>query len=267
MSESTKNWSPRAKKALALAVEETHRFNHTYLGVEHLLLGLAREGEGVAAKALGNLGIDTARLREAFVSIIGLGGQPVSGEPPVTPRLQQVFNLAAQEAWVRHSSVGTEHLLLVLAAPGPPGLVAQRILEIAGVDLAKIRPEIMRLTTSISSAGRTRDNVVTCRVDNGTLSALDALVEAGVYDTRSEAAARLILAGIEANLPLLETVNDAVAKIRKVREEAQAAAADWKQPVRSFDAPLPNARRPDSAAPTQTGGDTPREAAQTTAQE
>jgi ATP-dependent Clp protease ATP-binding subunit ClpA len=261
MSDPIKNLSPRAKKALALAEEEARRFNHTYLGVEHLLLGLAREGDGIAAKALVNLGVDTARLREAFVSIIGLGGQPVSGAPPVTPRLQQVFDLAAQEAQVRHSTVGTEHLLLVLAVPGPPGLVAQRILEIAGVDLAKIRPEITRLTAQSSGAGRTRDNVVTCRVDDRTLAALDALVETGVYDTRSEAAARLIVAGIEANQPLLEKVNAAVAKIRQVREEAQAATADWKLPVRAFDGPLPTGRETESAAPEPSESGTEREAA------
>lgn len=251
MSDPTANFSPRAKKALSMALEEARRFYHSYLGVEHLLLGLARESDGVAAKVLLNLGVDATRLREAFVSIIGLGGQPVSGELPPTPRLHQVFDLAAQEAKVRNVNIGTEHLLLVLTAPGPPGLVAQRILEIAGVDPAQVRSEttreLTRLSARQSGAGRARDNVVTCRVDDQLLGALDALVEAGVYNTRSEAAARLILAGIEANQELLTKVYAAVAEIRKVRQAAQAATQEWTLPERLFDAPIPAQREAETA--------------------
>ena len=257
MSDHTANFSPRAKKALGLAAEEAHRFNHTYLGVEHLLLGLARESDVVAARVLLNLGVDATRLREAFVSIIGLGGQPVSGEPPVTPRLQQVFDLATQEAKVRNVNVGAEHLLLVLTAPGPPGLVAQRILEIAGVDTAQVRSEITRELTRLSArlggAGRARDNVVTCRVDDQVLGALDALVEAGVYTTRSEAAARLILAGIEANQEMLAKVYAAVLEIRKVRHAAQAATQEWTLPERRFDAPIPAQREAEAATKERKG--------------
>ena len=294
MHDATANFSPRAKKAVALAAEEARRFNHAYLGVEHLLLGLARESDGVAARALANLGVDTPRLREAFAGIISLGDRPVTGEPLVTPRLLRVFELAAKEARASNTSVGTEHLLLALTLPAEqpagaedlelesltgetaagvasaaglhlpplaPGRIAQRLLEAAGIDLLQLRLEVFRMYTRMSGAGQARDHVVTCRVDDRTLGAIDALVEAGVYNTRSEAAARLILAGIEASQPLLAKVQTAVAEIRKVRQEAQAAAQEWTLPERRFDTPLP-ARRGVAIAPEEgKGAGTPSDVA------
>ena len=92
---------------------------------------------------------------------------------------------------------------------------------------------------------RSRDNVVTCRVDDVTLSALDSLVEAGVYTTRSEAAARLILAGIQANQPLFKRVHEAVAEIRRVREETQTLVRMWDSGEGSPPAPeAPKRRKP-----------------------
>src|SRR3982751_1948865 len=79
-------FTERARKVLQLAQEEAQRFNHNYIGTEHLLLGLVREGEGVAAKVLANLGVDLERVRSAVEYIIGRGGQAVVGDIGLTPR-------------------------------------------------------------------------------------------------------------------------------------------------------------------------------------
>jgi hypothetical protein len=112
------------------------------------------------------------------------------------------------------------------------------LLDDLGIDLEAVRRQVLEVVArpGVATTGksptviRTRDNVVTCRVDDRALAALDALVEAGVYSTRSEAAARLILAGIEANGPLLEKVYANVAEIRRIREQTQHLTRDWSKP-------------------------------------
>ncbi len=231
--------SPRAKKVLALALDEARRFNHAYVGNEHLLIGLARESEGVAAKALVRVGVDAPRLREALLFHTTPGDHPVEGEPPLTPRLERVLALAGEEALARKSPlIGTEHLLLALLRQDErreAGWIALLMLETAGAQPEQVRSAVLEeclraevLARSLSVSG-TRDSVVTCRVDQRALETLDALVEAGVYTTRSEAAARLIRAGIEANQPLLVKVFAAVAEIRRVRGETQALTQTWKE--------------------------------------
>jgi ATP-dependent Clp protease ATP-binding subunit ClpA len=142
-----------------------------------------------------------------------------------------VIDLAVEEAGaLGHSYVGTEHLLLALTHTGDhvlEGAVAVGLLQGLGVDPAQVRVRVMQTLMGAAGSARTRDNVVTCRVDDRTLAALDAMVEVGVYTTRSEAAARLIVAGIEANQPLLEKVYAAAAQIRRVREDAQKPTQVW----------------------------------------
>jgi ATP-dependent Clp protease ATP-binding subunit ClpA len=142
-----------------------------------------------------------------------------------------MIDLAVEEARaLGHIYVGTEHLLLALTHTddrGLEGAIAIRILQGLGVDPAQVRVRVMQVLMGATGTARTRDNVVTCRVDDRTLAALDAMVEVGVYTTRSEAAARLIVAGIEANQPLLEKVYAAAAQIRCVREDAQKLTKGW----------------------------------------
>src|SRR2546423_1807718 len=125
----------RAKRVLALAQDEAIRFNHNYIGVEHLLLGLVREGEGVAARALDSLGVELAKVRIAVEFIIGRGDSTSSpSEITLTPRVKKVIELAIDEARkLGHSHVGTEHLLLGIVREG--GSVATGVLESLGLSL------------------------------------------------------------------------------------------------------------------------------------
>jgi len=91
-------FTDRARKVLTLAQDEAQRFNHNYIGTEHLLLGLVREGEGVAAKVLENLNVELAKVRRAVELIIGRGERPVVGEIGLTPRAKKVIELAIDEA-------------------------------------------------------------------------------------------------------------------------------------------------------------------------
>ncbi|GER89143.1 hypothetical protein KDW_33050 [Dictyobacter vulcani] len=106
-------FTERARKVLSLAQEEAQRFQHNYIGTEHLLLGLVREGEGVAAKVLANLGVELNKVRSAVEFIIGRGDRIVLGEIGLTPRAKKVIELAVDEARrLNHHYIGTEHLLL-----------------------------------------------------------------------------------------------------------------------------------------------------------
>src|SRR6266581_9462747 len=118
-------FTERARKVLMLAQEEAQRFNHNYIGTENLLLGLVREGEGVAAKVLGNLGVELNQVREAVEAMIGRGDRIVLGEIGLTPRAKKVIELAVDEAHrLNHHYIGTEHLLLGLVREGE-GIAAQ----------------------------------------------------------------------------------------------------------------------------------------------
>ena len=163
--------------------------------------------------------------------VVARGEGPVPDDPALLPRAQRMIDLAVEEAdALGHRYVGTEHLLLALTHTGDRGLegaIAIGILQGLGVDPAQVRVRVMQVLMGATGTARTRDNVVTCRVDDRTLAALDALVEVGVHTTRSEAAARLIVAGIEASQPLLEKVYAAAAQIRRVREDTRTLAQPW----------------------------------------
>src|SRR5436190_1579218 len=127
-------FTERARKVLTLAQEEATRFNHNYIGTEHLLLGLVREGEGVAAKVLSNLGVELNRVRSAVEFIIGRGDRMIVGEIGLTPRAKKVIELAVDEARrLGHHYIGTEHLLLGLVRQGKVDPVVGRLTEIERV--------------------------------------------------------------------------------------------------------------------------------------
>lgn len=132
-------FNDRAKRVLALAQDEAIRFNHDYIGVEHLLLGLIREGEGVAARTLDKLGVDLSKTRTA-VRTATPPGDSTPGDITLTPRMKKVVELAIDEAKrLGHSHIGTEHLLLALAREGES--VASSILTSFGVAMEKVRQE------------------------------------------------------------------------------------------------------------------------------
>ncbi len=144
-------FTERARRVLTLAQEEAQRFNHNYIGTEHLLLGLVREGDGVAAKVLSNLGVELAKVRSAVEFIIGRGDRAVLGEIGLTPRAKKVIELAVDEARrLNHHYIGTEHLLLGLVREGEG--IAAGVLESLGVNLERVRAETTRI---LSQSGPT----------------------------------------------------------------------------------------------------------------
>src|SRR5947207_2524523 len=148
-------FTERARKVLQLAQEEAQRFNHNYIGTEHLLLGLVREGEGVAAKVLANLGVELNKVRSAVEFIIGRGDRIVLGEIGLTPRAKKVIELAVDEARrLNHHYIGTEHLLLGLVREGEG--IAAGVLESLGVNLEKVRTQTIQVLSQ-SGAPHERD--------------------------------------------------------------------------------------------------------------
>ena len=137
-------FTERARRVLTLAQEEAQRFNHNYIGTEHLLLGLVREGDGVAAKVLANLGVELSKVRSAVEFIIGRGDRAVLGEIGLTPRAKKVIELAVDEARrLNHHYIGTEHVLLGLVREGEG--IAAGVLESLGVNLERVRAETTRV--------------------------------------------------------------------------------------------------------------------------
>jgi ATP-dependent Clp protease ATP-binding subunit ClpC len=149
-------FTDRARKVLTLAQDEAQRFNHNYIGTEHILLGLVREGEGVAARVLENMNVELAKVRTAVEFIIGRGDRPVVGEVGLTPRAKRVIELAIDEARrLGHNYIGTEHLLLGLVREGEG--IAAGVLESLGVNLDKVRHEVIRVLSQSSSAGPSQE--------------------------------------------------------------------------------------------------------------
>ncbi len=141
-------FTERARKVIVYAKEEARRFNHDYIGTEHLLLGLIREGEGVAAAVLQKLGLDLETIRIEVEKLVQPGPQTqVLGDIPFTPRSKKALELSAEEARaLGHNYIGTEHLLLGLVKEGEG--MAYRVLLNLGLDLGKLRNEVMELLGS-----------------------------------------------------------------------------------------------------------------------
>jgi ATP-dependent Clp protease ATP-binding subunit ClpC len=137
------NFTPRAQQVLALARKEADRFNHNYVGTEHILLGLINLGQGVAVNVLQKMGLDLDTVREAVEKQVGTGPQTKSNTNiPYTPRVKKVLALAGKEAKaLNHSYVGTEHILLGLLREGEG--VAARVLKSLEVDIERCRNEIL----------------------------------------------------------------------------------------------------------------------------
>jgi uncharacterized damage-inducible protein DinB len=159
-------FTERARKTLQLAQEEAQHFNHNYIGTEHILLGLVREGDGVAARVLNNLGIELNKVRSAVEFIIGRGDRMVMGEIGLTPRAKHAIELAVDEARrLNHHYIGTEHLLLGLVREGEG--IAAGVLESLGVSLENVRAQVISVLHSSSgyaanpTAGVTEEKTTT----------------------------------------------------------------------------------------------------------
>ncbi|MFZ9292424.1 MAG: Clp protease N-terminal domain-containing protein, partial [Ilumatobacteraceae bacterium] len=137
-------FTDRARRVVVLAQEEARLLNHSYIGTEHILLGLIHEGEGVAAKGLEALGISLEAVRAQVEEIIGQGGSSPSGHIPFTPRAKKVLELSLREALqLGHNYIGTEHILLGLIREGE-GVAAQVLVKL-GADLSRVRQQVIQL--------------------------------------------------------------------------------------------------------------------------
>lgn len=159
-------FTERAKQVMLLAEDEAKRLNHGYVGTEHLLLGLVRENQGVAARALAEVNVNFSQVQSEIEKIIGRGEQNVDGKLGFTPRSKKVLNLALDEArQLGHNYIGTEHLLLGLIREGEG--VAARVLKELGADLEVVRRTVIKLlggpepTTGAGSGKRNHTNTPT----------------------------------------------------------------------------------------------------------
>jgi ATP-dependent Clp protease ATP-binding subunit ClpC len=137
-------FTDRARRVVVLAQEEARVLNHNYIGTEHILLGLLREGDGVAAKALESLGLHLEAVRQQVEQIIGKGQQVPAGHIPFTPRAKKVLELSLREALqLGHDYIGTEHILLGLLSEGE-GVAAQVLVRL-GADLKRVRQQVIQV--------------------------------------------------------------------------------------------------------------------------
>ena len=143
-------FTDRARRVVVHAQEEARMLNHNYIGTEHLLLGLIREGGGVGAKALESLGISLEAVRQQVEEIIGQGQQTPSGHIPFTARAKKVLELSLREAKeLGHPYIGTEHIVLALIREGE-GVAAQVLISV-GADLERVREQVIQLLASYRS--------------------------------------------------------------------------------------------------------------------
>ena len=148
-------YTDRARRVIVLSQEEARRLDHTWIGTEHLLLGLIGERTGIAAKVLQALGVELDGARDEVEQIIGRGSttHPESGHIPFTPRTKKVLEMAPHEsAQLGHNYIGTEHLLLALVREGD-GVGAQ-ILSRSGIDVARALEQVTQLMRGAPAEGR-----------------------------------------------------------------------------------------------------------------
>ena len=144
-------FTERTRKVLSFAQQEAQHLQHNFVGTEHLLLALVREGEGIAAKSLKNLGVvDMAQIRSLVETFVKPGEKEVNGEIGMTKRAKKVMELAVDEARrLNHHYIGTEHLLLGLLREGEG--VGAKVLEKLNINLVQARTEVVRILTNLDA--------------------------------------------------------------------------------------------------------------------
>jgi ATP-dependent Clp protease ATP-binding subunit ClpC len=148
-------FTDRARRVVVLAQEEARMLQHNYIGTEHILLGLVRERDGVAAKALASLNIGLDAVRREVEEIIGQGQAAPTGHIPFTPRAKKVLELSLREALqLGHNYIGTEHILLGLIREGEG--VAAQVLQKLGADLNRVRQTVIQLLSGYTAGAGAR---------------------------------------------------------------------------------------------------------------
>jgi len=211
-------FTSRARAIIVLAQVESRALNHTYIGTEHILLGLIHEGEGVAAEALKSLDISLEAVRQQVEEIIGTGKQPraPSGHIPFTPRAKKVLELSLREALqLGHNYIGTEHILLGLIREGD-GVAAQVLVQ-QGADHDRVRAQVIHLLVA-------RESAEPVRVSEPRLGRLLRPSTIG--------AARVSMAGDVGLLDALEAIGDRLAAIEArlgITSRRERSRADLEQ--------------------------------------
>ena len=173
-------FSERARRVLTFAQEEAQHLNHNYIGTEHILLGLVREEEGMAARVLSSLGANLGKVRSAVEFIIGRGEKQATSETGLTIRAKKVIELAIDEARnLGHNYIGTEHLLLGLLREGEG--VAAGVLDSFGITVERVRAEVSRLSQSAAKSRTGRSPSRTPNLDQVGID-LTAAARAGRLD-------------------------------------------------------------------------------------
>jgi Clp amino terminal domain, pathogenicity island component len=172
-------FTDRARRVVVLAQEEARGLNHDYIGTEHILLGLIHEREGVAARALTELGISLEGARAQVVAEIGHGKQAPGGHIPFTPRAKKVLELSLREALqLGHNYIGTEHILLGLIREGEG--VAAQVLVTLGASLERVRQQVVQLLADAGAAQAEQVAGGPVKISQQTVTAMVA-AGAGVY--------------------------------------------------------------------------------------
>ena len=208
-------FTDRTRRVVVLAQEEARMLNHGYIGTEHILLGLIREGDGYAARTLESLGISLDAVRQQVEEIIGRGQQPPSGHIPFTPRAKKVLELSLRESrQLGHNYIGTEHILLGLLREGD-GVAAQALVTL-GADLNRVRQQVIQLLhgyqgQDVESAGPRPGGRAPAGLPGDALARFDAL------DRRLTALERWV-----STQPDLEDLDQEIAQVRRDKQDAAA---------------------------------------------
>ena len=205
-------FTDQARRVVKLAHDEAERLDHNYIGTEHILLGLIRERDGVAARALEPLGISLDAVRQQIEEMIGRGQQAPSGHIPFTPRAKKVLELSLRESLQLGANyIGTEHILLALVREGD-GVAAQALM-VLGADLNRVRQQVIRLLHGQQAKGP-----VAARSAAG-----EQTVPPGIRTLLDEAEARL--AAVEQRVGSGPDTSDLDEQIDRTRLERHSAAS------------------------------------------
>jgi ATP-dependent Clp protease ATP-binding subunit ClpA len=215
-------FTDRARRVIVLAQEEARLLGHDYVGTEHLLLGLAREGQGVAARVLEVLGVRLEALRSQVKEVIGQGQRAPSGHIPFTPRAKKVLELSLREALeLGHDYIGTEHLLLGLIREGE-GVAAQVLVNL-GADLSRVRQQIIPVLSASAAGGKeagARTRLVRMAVPDDLREAEEQLAQ-----VRQQKQAAIDEQDFDRAAALRDQERDLVARVAE-RERAWTAGVD-----------------------------------------
>jgi ATP-dependent Clp protease ATP-binding subunit ClpA len=203
-------FTERARRVVALAQEEARMLSHTYIGTEHILLGLLREGHGVAARALESPGISVEAVRQQIVELIGRGQQVPSGHIPFTPRAKMVLALSLREALqFGHEDIGTEHILLGLIRDGDG--VAVQVLANLGADLNRTRQQVIQLLQGYQGQEPASAGIGESSRPFADVSQIESLVR------------QILLAAIERWVGIRLDLDDLDQEVARLRREKEAA--------------------------------------------